>query len=250
MGRLAVRENFWNDVNSAFFKHCKGRWYYQLLKFQTQLPRISTVSNQNQTNQRGHQGCRPMKLKLSARDSVKLNFSQCKLKLPRHETVNRPGQKKLSIQIWIESENFPLTNWQKLSDILSLISVPTFHSNDLLFPLLWKHWYFFKNFPQWILHRSIAHTYFLDQSNDNVNSILIKSIFLYVLKLGCHAWRLIFIHFVPAEMPSHILVSIFVHMYHSQAKSKCAALVCKTAPTPWLARLLVLRKISVNQKLC
>ena len=221
------------------------------------MPRIFTISNRkvgwllfHQTNQRGRQGCRPMKLKLSARDSVKLNFSQCKLKLPRHETVNRPGQKKLSIQIWIESENFPLTNWQKLSDILSLISVPTFHSNDLLFPLLWKHWYFFKNFPQWILHRSIAHTYFLDQSNDNVNSILIKSIFLYVLKLGCHAWRLIFIHFVPAEMPSHILVSIFVHMYHSQAKSKCAALVCKTAPTPWLARLLVLRKISVNQKLC
>ena len=76
-------------------------------------------------------------------------------------------------------------------------------------PLLWKHWYYFWNFPQWILHLKYStHTYYFDQNNVNSISTLIKSIFLHVLKLGCHVWRLIFIHCVPVEMPSHILVSI------------------------------------------
>jgi hypothetical protein len=51
-----------------------------------------TISNQKvgwllfcKTNQRDRQGCGPMKLKLSVADSVKLNFSQCNLKLPRQD---------------------------------------------------------------------------------------------------------------------------------------------------------------------
>ena len=91
----------------------KGRWYYQWHKRQTQSPRIFTISNQKvewllirQKNQRGRKGCQPMKLKLSARDSVKLNFSQRELKLPRQDLT------QLTDQARFESENsWRSCNW-------------------------------------------------------------------------------------------------------------------------------------------
>ena len=121
----------------------KGRWYYQLHKRQTQLPRIFTISNPKvgwlyfrRTNQRGRQGCWPMKLKLSAKDSVKLNFSQLELKLLRQDLAQLTDQARtnLAFQIWIESEN----SWQLCLAFMQLVISFPFNSK-MISPLCAMH---------------------------------------------------------------------------------------------------------------
>ena len=132
-------ENFalWLDGFQNLNFRVKARWYYQLHKRQTQLPRIFTISNQKvgwllfrRTNQRGCQGCWPIKLKLSAADSEKLNFSQCTSSYPGKDLAQLTDQARanLAFQIWIESEN----SWHlRLAFIQLVISLP-FNSIFLL----------------------------------------------------------------------------------------------------------------------
>ena len=115
-----------------------GIWYYQLHKRQTQLPRIFAISNLKvgwllfrKTNQRGHWGCGPMKLKLSVADSVKWISASASSSCPGLaglSSVNWPGQNKLGIQ----DLNW---KWKFLATVIGVYVIAHCSGKPLFFPV-------------------------------------------------------------------------------------------------------------------
>ena len=116
-----------------------------LPKFWTELTKIGhNFRKQNTlkiwTNQRGCQGCRPMKLKLSPSDSVKLNFSQRELKLPGRRDfcqiffTEEKNQKHL-VDFWCRKMTLKVQILRRLFIILEGLMITWYSEKMLIFKI-------------------------------------------------------------------------------------------------------------------